>query len=151
MQPIQHTWVIIFGAIILLFCCTNVTFAQTKSPKNQKDVWQYPKDMNKQLQKGWHNMKGKLQNLDMQVQKNGELIMKGDTIDLISPMHDLIGGMGKIAQGLDLPEKSLQPLQNVVNQLPQLMGSMVDGLKSISKGEVPKRGKELYEKLEKQY
>lgn len=102
--------------------------------KYQFDVWKKLDSIKTVAQYGVADLQRNLQNINVEVADGGKMVLQGDTIDVATPMKDIIGGVEQIGKAFGLPDDSLDPLRESANEMPYYLKAGLDFLKDINWG-----------------
>ena len=84
------------------------------------------------MQELWQ-MQSDLKNMDVAVDE-GKLVVQGKTIDIVTPMSDILSGVEQIGQAIGMSDVSFDPLREQVNEAPHLIKAGIDLLKDVDWG-----------------
>lgn len=102
--------------------------------KYQFEVWQKLDSIKTLAQHGVTDLQRNLRNMEVEVADGGKMVLQGDTIDVATPMKDIIGGVGQIGKAFGLPDDCLDPLRESANEMPYYLKAGLDFLKDIDLG-----------------
>ena len=142
----NHLVIIGFVLFLLAGFSTNELFAQSSKDKSEssKKTWdRIEKDYKKQLELnkdsiiiGFREGLKEAQELfkDMKIKDNGDLVIDGETINIVKPMKGLVEGIAKMSESLgeSLGDKKaknldgLKELDKVLEDLPKMLQQTID-------------------------
>lgn len=132
----------LFCTTVLLIAAFNALQAQNPRQESTADVfrryelevWQKLDSIKTTAREGVADLRRNLKDMEVEVADGGKMVVKGDTVDVATPMKGIIDGVEEIGKAFGLPDASLDPLRESADDMPYYLKAGLDFLKGIDLG-----------------